>query len=472
MSGLGFVPFCNCEITILKTVNVNSLLLRKVIFPFYHKLKKTKVMERIDELEKNQWKSLEDLVVLQALKLKRLLIHANNTVPFYRQRFDHLGIDITDLHQPEYFSKIPLLSKKDINENRDKMISTKLNGNKLIPNSTSGSTGEALYLYYDMRSAAYRRATVIRNEQWLGIRLGDHVATLWGAPMDLKKASALRGRLHGWANNLMFLSSYDMSDKTLEDYERKLNSFKPKLLTSYPGPLTVFAEYLLKRNRKIPSIKAIISSAETLYPWQKDIIEKAFCCPVYNRYGCREFGDIAHECACREGLHINYDRYIVEILNENIEPAAEDEIGELVITDLDNYGMPLIRYRIGDVASFKKALCSCGRGLPLLGQVEGRTLDIVRAPNGNRLGGTFWTLLFRSRPGIKAFQVIQEKLDEIIVRYVKDGSVANTDLHSFESHIHEKCGDNLKVRFIEVSSVPKTASGKNRFVVSRLKDQD
>ena len=429
---------------------MNSLLLRYIVFPAYHKLKKTKVMERIDELEKNQWKSPEDLSILQALKLKRLLSHANNTVPFYGERFKDLGIDVTKLHQSEYFSKIPLLTKKDINENRDKMISTKLNGNKLIPNSTSGSTGEALYLYYDMRSAAYRRATVIRNEQWLGIRLGDHTATLWGAPMDLKKAAALRGRLHGWANNHLFLSSYDMSDKTLEDYERKLNSFKPKLLTSYPGPLSVFAEYLLKKNKKIKSIKAIISSAETLYPWQKDIIEKAFCCPVYNRYGCREFGDIAQECANREGLHINYDRFVVEILNENIEPAAEGENGEIIITDLDNYGMPLIRYRIGDMASFKKALCSCGRGLPLLGQVEGRTLDIVRAPNGNRLGGTFWTLLFRSRPGIKSFQVIQERLDEITVRYVKDGSVANVDLLSFETHIHKKCGDNLNVHFVEV----------------------
>jgi phenylacetate-CoA ligase len=450
---------------------MNSLLLRHIVFPAYHKLRKTKVMERINELEKSQWKSPEDLAVLQALKLKRLLIHANNTVPFYRERFNDLGIDATKLHQPEYFSKIPLLTKKDINENRDKMISTNLNGNKLISNSTSGSTGEALYLYYDTRSAAYRRATVIRNEQWLGIRLGNHTATLWGSPMDLKKAAALRGRLHGWANNHMFLSSYDMSDKMLADYERKLNNFKPKLLTCYPGPLTVFAEYLLKKNRKIPSIKAIISSAETLYPWQKDIIEKAFCCPVYNRYGCREFGDIAQECANREGLHINYDRFVVEILNENIEPAAEDEIGETIITDLDNYGMPLIRYRIGDMASFKKALCSCGRGLPLLGQVEGRTLDIVRAPNGNRLGGTFWTLLFRSRPGIKAFQVIQERLDEIIVRYVKDGSVANTDFHLFESRIHEKCSANLNIHFIEVSSIPKTASGKTRFVVSKLKDQ-
>lgn len=447
---------------------MNSLLLRKVVFPLYHKLRKSQLMQRIDELEKNQWKTKEELARLQALKLKRLLIHAYETVPFYRQRFDNLGIDVTDLHHPECFSQIPLLTKKDINENRDRMISTKKNDDKLLPYSTSGSTGEALYFYYDMRSWAYRSATVIRNQKWLGIRLGDRSARLWGAPMDLKKAAAVRGRLHGWANNIMFLSSYDLSDEKLEDYERKLSGFKPKLLTSYPGPLTVFAEYLMKNKKKITSVKAIICSAETLFPWQRDLAEKAFCCPVYNRYGCREFGDIAQECAKREGLHVNADRFVVEIIDEALKPAREGEIGELIITDLDNYGMPFIRYRIGDTASFKKELCSCGRGLPLLEQVEGRTLDIVRTPNGNRLGGTFWTILFKSRPGIKSFQVIQEKLEEITVKYVKDTKVANIDFPSFERRIQEKCGANFVSHFKEVEDIPKTSSGKSRFIVSKL----
>jgi len=449
---------------------VNSLLLRKVAFPLYHRIKKTKLMARIDELERNQWRSEEELLDLQASKLKRLLAHAYETVPFYRQRFDDLGIDIRDLHRCELFSQIPLLSKEDINKNRDKIISTKLNGNRLIPDSTSGSTGKALYFHRDMRSWAYRRAVVIRNEEWLDIRLGDRSARLWGAPMDLKKAAAVRGRLHAWANNIMFLSSYDLSDEKLDEYERRLSSFKPKLLISYPGPLTVLAEYLIKKNKKIASTKAIISSAETLLSWQRDVIEKAFFCPVYNRYGCREFGDIAQECEKREGLHVNTDRFVIEILDEALKPVQPGESGELVITDLDNYGMPFIRYRIGDMASFKKEPCSCGRGLPLLERVEGRTLDVVSAPNGNRLGGTFWTLLFRSRPGIKSFQVIQESLEEITIKYVKDTKVANIDFRWFGRCIQDKCGPNFKVHFEAVSYIPKTASGKTRFVVSRIKD--
>jgi phenylacetate-CoA ligase len=449
-------------------IAVNSLLLRKVVFPIYHKLRETKLIEIINELEENQWKTKGELTHLQVLKLKSLLIHAYEKVPFYRQRFDNLSTDVIHLHHPEHFSQIPLLTKQDINENRGIMIAKGENDNKLLPYSTSGSTGEALYFYYDMRSWAYRRATVRRNQEWLGIRLGDRSACLWGSPMDLNKAARVRGRLHGWVNNIMFLSSYELSDERLEDYRRRLDKFRPKLLISYPGPLAVLAEYLLRKNENITSVKAIISSAETLFPWQRDLIEKAFLCPVYNRYGCREFGDIAQECKKREGLHVNVDRFVVEVLDAALNPVGDGRSGQLVITDLDNYGMPFIRYQIGDMASFKKEPCSCGRTLPLLKQVDGRTLDVIRAPNGNRLGGTFWTILFKSRPGIKQFQVIQDTLEQITIRYVRDVKVVNIDFQAFERRINEKCGGNFVVNFKEVEDIPKTSSGKSRFIISKL----
>jgi phenylacetate-coenzyme A ligase PaaK-like adenylate-forming protein len=449
---------------------VNTLLLGKVVFPFYHIVKKTKLMEILDELKENQWKSKEALIRLQGIKLKRLLEYTYRHVPYYREKFKETGIDIGDLHHPECFPQIPLLTKKDINEYGDKIITTMKGKNKLLPYSTSGSTGEALYFNYDLRSSVYRRASVIRNQEWLGIKIGDRSARLWGAPMDLKKASEVRGRIHSWINNIMFLSSYDMSNETLETYVIKLNKFKPELLISYPGPLTVFAEYLIESNQKIPSINAIISSAETLLAWQRDLVEKAFSCSVYNRYGCREFGDIAQECEKREGLHVNIDRVFLEVLDEALQPVKDGRSGELVITDLDNYGMPFIRYQIGDVASFKKETCSCGRGLPLLDHVEGRILDVVKAPNGNRLGGTFWTILFKSRPGIKSFQVVQDRLEGITVKYIKYPEVSSIDFAALRDRIQEKCGEDFKIDFEEVFSIPKTSSGKTRIVISKLKD--
>ena len=447
---------------------MNKILLRKLIFPAYHRIKNTKFIERIDEVNKNQWLSKNDLNQLQEKKLKNILNYSFKYVPYYRKKYMEVGIDLKNLQRTENLNQIPLLTKSEINKNRQNLISTRIKKNILIPNSTSGSTGEALYFYYDIKSWTYRRAVNIRTQEELGIKIGDRSARLWGAPIDLKTADAFRGRIHSWINNKMILSSYDLSDGNLENYFNKLCKFKPEILISYPGPLTEFAENMIKNKNKIISVRAIISSAETLFEWQRELIERAFSCPVYNRYGCREFGTIAHECKRREGLHVNSDRVYLEILDENLETVVDGQTGEIVITDLDNYAMPLIRYRIGDVASFKNDTCSCGRYLPLLKKVDGRTLDIVKTPDGNRLGGTFWTLLFRNRPGIKSFRVIQERLDGIIVEYVKEQEKNNLNLNFYEKTIKNKCGKNFSIIFREVSLIPKTDSGKTRIVISRL----
>jgi phenylacetate-CoA ligase len=443
-------------------------LLRHVFFPSYHLMKGTRVLERVREFRENQWLSREAVLNLQGEKLSRLLCHAYQNVPFYRRRFEAAGLALSDLNDPSVISKLPLLTKKEINRNRNEMVTQNGAGGRLIPNSTSGSTGEALHFFTDIRSWACKRAMVIRNQEWIGIRLGDRQASLWGAPMDLQKSAEFRNQIHHWLNNIMLLSSYDLSSGSLENYVKRLNHFKPILLTSYPGPLTQLAELMIEKDLRVTSLRAIISSAETLYPWQKEIAERAFSCPVYNRYGCREFGDVAHECERREGLHVNADKVFLEVLNEDLGQCDEGEGGEIVITDLENYGMPLIRYRIGDIGVLSSKSCSCGRGLPLLRAVEGRTLDVIRTPSGKALGGTFWTLLFRSRPGIKSFQVVQENIAGITVRYVQDAEVEDFPLGHFIGKIREKCGTDFEVSFQQVDEIAKTDSGKARFVISNL----
>lgn len=448
---------------------MNPFFVRHVFFPLYHYITGTGVMERLRELKSSQWLPRGKVIAIQQERLRLLLHHAYENIPFYRERFEGVGIHAADLDDPSVISSIPLLTKKEINENRDHMIDRNKTGGRLIPNSTSGSTGEALYFFTDMRSSACRRAVVIRNQEWIGVKLGDRRVSLWGAAMDIKKLQNIRGRIHRWFNNYIILSSYELSPRSLKEYIDRLNHFRPVLLISYPGPLTELAKFMMENDLRVPSIQAIISSAETLYPWQREISERAFSCPVYNRYGCREFGDIAHECEHREGLHINADRVYLEILDDELYPCEPGRPGEIVITDLDNYGMPFIRYRIGDRGTLSTRACSCGRGLPLLQGIEGRTLDVVRTPNGNALGGTFWTLLFRSRPGIKAFQVIQEDMRGIIVLYVRDTSAHDVPLDYFKKKIRGKCGEDFKVDFQEVKQIKKTTSGKTRFVISKLR---
>lgn len=440
---------------------------KKLIFPIYHYLKRDNLMKISKELRENQWKSLDDIQNKQRVKLKKLLLHAYENVPYYRRVINKRKLLIDTLWEYDNFRQLPILSKDIIRENMDDLVSTNLAGNRLYKNSTSGSTGENLLFYTDKRSNIHRKASIIVNEEWIDFYPGDRKVRLWGAPMDLSKARSLWGRIHGFVSKDLFLSSYDLSPEIMDMYIRRIKKFKPKLFISYPGPLEVFAEYIKEKGITFPTIKAIITSAEQLFNYQRVLFEDVFKAEVFNRYGCREVADIAQECRHHCGLHLNADRVLIEILDDYDNPVLPGVMGELYITDLDNYGMPMIRYQIGDRASWsEKIRCPCDRGLPLLAGIEGRSMDVIKTPSNKKLGGTFWTILLKTRPGIKQFQIIQEDIRGIIVYYVPDKTFDKRSLKYFEQKIKEKCGDDFDVVFIQKDNIRKTASGKNRFIIS------
>jgi phenylacetate-CoA ligase len=208
-------------------------------------------------------------------------------------------------------------------------------------------------------------------------------------------------------------------------------------------------------------------SGETMFDWQRQTIEAALGAPVYNHYGCREFGALARECRLRQGLHIGCERVIVETVSDPTLPTDGSE-GALVITDLDNYGMPMIRYAIEDLGSVTWETCGCGLGLPRLRMAGGRVFDVVRAPNGNFLGGSFWTLLMRKVKGVASFQVIQDKLDHLRVAIVPTAEFSEGDKLYLHSRIAEACGPRMNVEFEMRESIEPTRGGKHRFVVSCL----
>jgi phenylacetate-CoA ligase len=424
--------------------------------------------EIIKDYEKNQWHHSDELYKIQRDKLKRLLSHCQQNVPYYRELFRYVGFDASKPFKENGFTKIPQLTKKIINENRDFLKANTSKMRDLVKNSTSGSTGENLYFYQDKNAMMNRQAVVWRNFAWVDCLYADRQAYLWGAPLDVNKSRSFFGKLHAFFNRSITLSSYDLSEESMWKYFRQLNKHKPKLFVSYPSPLATFAKFLLENDIKIPSIKSIITSAETLYLWQRSIIEKAFECSIYDRYGTREFGNIAHECDKHEGYHINLERFYIEILNEKGCPAAPKEIGEIIITDLDNYGFPFIRYRIEDLAIPSNKQCSCGRGLPLIEKIEGRSFDIVTAPNGNKIAGTFWTLTLRAIPGIDSFQIEQTSLNKLIVKIVPASRYSKSSERRLLEKIREKCGNEMEIRFVYVDKIPLTKSGKMRFVISTL----
>jgi phenylacetate-CoA ligase len=404
---------------------------------------------------------------LQWQKLSALLSHAYESVPYYRRVFENLGARPEDVRSPDNFAQMPALSKEDVRENLENMISETSSRKGFRPDRTSGSTGESLYFYKDQGTSEARRASNIRMDEWIGIEIGDPVAFLWATPTDLAVSGRLRGRLRNWLSNHLLLSHFDMDDETLSEYAMKLRRFGPRLLQGYPSGLTRFAEYLLHSGATIPAPRAILTSGETLYEEQRTIVERALGAPLYNHYGCREFGAVARECRVRHGMHVGVERLYVETrpLDGAVPGTAPEEI---LITDLHNYGMPLIRYAIGDLGSLSWEKCDCGLTLPRLVGTMGRTFDLVRAPNGNYIGGTFWTIMLKDAGGVENLQVIQEALDHLRIVLVTNPDFSEGSRRFIREKVGEKCGPKMRVDIETVEEIPRTPGGKLRLVISRL----
>jgi phenylacetate-CoA ligase len=446
-----------------------SVIVKNGLF-FVWKIKNLHISEILKELERTQWLNLEEIKKIQWIKLINLLDYAYNNVPYYKKLFKELNLSPKEITNKEIFRKIPILTKNEINNNFNSLISSEFTKENLIKNSTSGSTGNNLTFFNDKKRLAYTNATKIRNTRWAKLDIGDKQALLWGSPFDIAIQTNILNKI---LNQLVFrkllLSSFNLSEENMEKYAQKLLRFKPKIIIGYPSPLYLFARFL--QEKKIDEIRpqAIISSAEALYDYQREVIESTFGCKIFNRYGCREFSTIAQECSEHSGMHINAEHIYVECLRENGEITSPNEKGELIITDLDNYAFPFIRYKIEDIGIISDRKCQCGRGLPFLETVEGRTLDITIGNNGRYLGGTFWTLLLRTTVnGIKQFQVIQEELGEIFINLIVDDSFTESEKQKLLKKIYENCGDDMKVNIKIVDNIPLTKSGKHRFIISKV----
>jgi phenylacetate-CoA ligase len=426
-------------------------------------LKKEK-MRRFYELTKSQWLPSSEIKKIQEKKFLRLIKHCDKNVSYYR------GIDgfgkVSNLSD---IVNLPFLTKEKINERREDLKASNMPEKYFMPNSTGGSTGETLNFFSDY-SNYMGYGILTRNNIWTGWTIGSRQVMLWGSHYDITKAEKYFNQAKNQLiHKILYLSSYDMREVDMIKYCQLINKYKPHLITAYPSGIFVFADFLAKKGLSVIKPKGIICSGETLFEYQRETIESVFGCKVYNRYGCRETGNIAHHCEYREDLHINAEHVIVEVVDKHGNSCKADETGDIVVTDLDNYVFPFIRYRVGDKGSLSDVKCRCGRGLPSMHRIEGRAFDIVIGTNGNLISGNFWTIILRTYvKGIRQFQVVQEKKDELIIVIVAD---ENFDLHEKDrliAEIHRKCGNDMNVSINNVNEIPLTKSGKQRFVISRV----
>jgi phenylacetate-CoA ligase len=450
---------------------MHPAFVRHVLYPVYRGLRNDRILDNLAELERVQWLGRGEIEDLQWQRLQRLLSEAAARVPYYHDLFDGIGLQARDVQNPDDFRRIPFLTKEAIRAAGSGLV-TRDPFRKGFSSSTGGSTGEPLYFHVDRAADPMRRANGLRVYRWAGIDVGDRQAFLWGVHLERSLRERLATAVRNYFNNIIYLSTFEMSERSMAAYAAQLGRYRPKALIGYPSTLTLFADFVRRRGLNLPAPKAVFTSGEHLIPEQRAAIEEAFGSSVFNRYGNREFAGIAQECEAHEGLHLMSDLLYVEVIHESGRPARSGEAGEIVVTDLYNFYMPFVRYRTGDVAVASERACPCGRGLPLLERVEGRIFDEIVTPGGARVGGFFWTWLSRAVPGIERFQIEQRDRGGVIFRIVPGPDWRDDFKARLAEKIRENCGENFKVQFMLVEEIALTPSGKSRFIVSRIEERE
>ena len=444
-------------------------LFRHILYPFYESaLRRRQTLRYLAEYERSQWLSADEVAALQWSGLKRLIEHCWREVPYYQRQWKALGITPSDIASPADFARLPSLDKSAIRENFEDLHAPSMRS-QLMYKATGGSTGEPLRFGYTRESYERRIAVMFRGYAWAGARIGRRTLFLWGGAVGRpSRAETIKERLYQTAFNRRMLDVFKLSDAALPSFVEEIRRFRPEIVVGYAGPLHQLAAWMLRSGQRIAAPHAVLSAAEALEDFQRDTIADAFGCPVFNTYGCREFMLIASECGECEGLHVNADHLVVELDPVSIDHGGT-ETGEVVITDLHNWGMPLLRYRNGDVATRSPASQSrCRRGLPLLQRVDGRKLDLLRTADGHILPGEFFPHMLKDIPGVRRFQVVQEHLNSLSLNIVADADFGPDQEAEIRREFDKVAGDSTTLDIQRVEDIPLTASGKRRVTISRL----
>jgi phenylacetate-CoA ligase len=441
-------------------------LFRRVLYPAYESgLRRRKTLAYLREYERDQWRSADELDALQWRKLQRLIAHCWEQVPFYRRWWGDAGVtSAADIRNREDYARLPMLTKPVIREHAEAMIAPAPRG-ALFFKTTGGSTGEPLRFGYTRESYERRVAVMFRGYGWSGAHLGQRTAYLWGAPVAAPAGFHLfKDRLYHAAFNRRMLNAFDMNETRMAEYADALDRFKPETIVSYVGPLVELAHWLERKGRGIHRPQRILGAAEALHPHQRELLQRVFGAPAYDTYGCREFMLIAAECEARDGLHLNTDHLHVEFSDGPDATGPSD----LIVTDLHNDGMPLMRYVNGDLGTPGKKHCACGRCLPKLAKVDGRKLDALRLSDGRLVPGEYIVYVFLALTGVKQYQVVQRELDALLVRLVPDAGYDPAVHALIRAGIHKLTGDGVRIEFETVDAIALTASGKRRVTVCEL----
>ena len=400
-----------------------------------------------------------DILAFQRARLGKLLRHAYQTTPYYRELFKT---------KPQDISQIPTLEKRNIREQLARLCSEAVPQQDRIKNATGGSTGEPLTFYQDRNYWNQRNLSVYCFDRWAGWDFGEPQLIIWGALADLQDDTDWKYLLNNFWRNQYWLNGFQLTDVKMRTAFRQMDRRHPQTLLAYPSSLYQFARFIFENGLKPRwGLKGIISSAEMLHSHYRDLAETIFSTKIYNRYGSREVGLIAMECA--EGrMHINCRDLYLEI--DSPDPCTEP--GDILITQLNNYAMPFIRYRIGDIGRLSDETCPCGNQLPVLAELIGRSTATFRTKTGTLIHAGYFTQQFYNVIGLEQFQLIQETLKHCVLKVVANTQWTEGSRRYMVQKIQGVLGADVAVTVEFVEEIPLPASGKREFTISRVTARD
>lgn len=447
-------------------------IINAVVLPVYDVVRGTQRKKYAKILNKTQWLSRKEVLELQEKNLRALIKHAYDTVPYYNRIFKESKISPDDIKKAEDLTKIPVLTKHDIVKYRNELVSTAAEKGELIP-SVSGGTGHQINFNVTRDQISWELAAEFRGYEWAGYRLGDKCVNFWGSPIDTAKLSTFMRKATSWVERVKVVNTYIISDEKMSEYASLLRSYKPDVVKGYASSVYMVAKYLKEQGINDIKPRTIITSAEMLLPHYRELIEEVFGCKVSDYYGSREIGALASQCAEHQGFHINAENVVMEFVREN--EHVSNESGMIYVTNLRNYGMPFIRYEIGDVGKPTEDSCHCGRGLPVIESLEGRASQFMAVydkdlgkiiPVSTAAPGVISNTLMHVQ--VESYRIIQESLEKIVIKVVAGEGYSQKDTDYILDHMREYLGDKIMVEVDLVDDLPPLPSGKRSVFVSKI----
>lgn len=441
-------------------------LVSRCLFPLHERLKKHDTVAIFRQLEQSQWQSPQQLEAAQQQRLQAFIRRISTEVPYYRDLLSNLGLKASDIQSRADLVKLPFLDKTTIRAHSESLKNPQ--ATLVRPFTTGGSSGTPLTFLLGNERISHDVAEKWRATRWWGVDIGDKEIVAWGSPIELNK----QDKVKIWRDKLFrshLIPAFDLTETKILGFIDQIRAIEPAMLFGYPSVFHLIAKTAQQHGIDLTrlGIKVVFVTSERLYPYQRELIEQVFRAPVANGYGGRDAGFIAHQCPAGS-MHLSAEDIIVEIIDRDGNPLPAGQSGEIVVTHLATSDFPFVRYRTGDIAALSDKVCRCGRGLPVLENIEGRSTDFVVASNGTMMHGLALIYVIRELHGISNFKIVQESLTHTRVQLVLENGDATALADKVRHGLTARLGADVEISIEWVDQIAAEASGKYRYVISKV----